>query len=173
MDPCINHEDLVAIEQCETCDRPLCALCLWYSADGHRLCEEHALERREHGETVYSPAVYAEAVQSTLEVRPDLRDGATAAYQGNKQDISALLAAVLALTAMFSCCGGVYCLPIIALLLGGAAYLGADKSFDSGRTRRLAGIGIGIGALLMAATLFFVGFYVFLIVIALVNNSSP
>ena len=173
MDPCANHHDLVAIERCETCDRPLCALCLWYGTDGRRLCEEHANERRDKGEEVFSPAVYAEAVHNTLEVRSTPQDEDSATYRGNKQDINALVSAVVALTALFSCCGGVYCLPIVALALGGAAYFGAGKSFDPVRTRRLAGIGIGTGALLLASIAFSIGLYVVLLIIALFAGSSP
>jgi hypothetical protein len=148
-------------------------MCLWYGADGHRLCEEHAQECRDRGETVFSPAVYAEAVNHTLEVRsaPPNEDAVT--YQGSKQDVNALVSAVVALTALVSCCGGAYCLPLIAVLLGGAAYFSADKSFDPARTRRLAGIGIGTGALLLALLAISVGFYIVLLIIALFGGSSP
>lgn len=173
MDHCAYHKDFVTIENCETCNRPLCSLCLWYADDGRRLCEEHARERQSQGEQVYSPAVYAEAVQNTLELRSKPEDEDDAPYRGNKQDINALVSAVIAVTALFSCCGGVYCLPVVALVLGAMAYFSADKSIDPVRTRRLAGVGLGTGALLLATVFAFLGLYVVLLVIAFVSSSAP
>ena len=173
MDYCAYHKDFVAIENCETCDRPLCSLCLWYTADGHRLCEEHAKERQNLGEQVYSPAVYAEAVQNTLELRSQSPDEDDATYGANKQDVNALVSAIIAATALFSCCGGVYCLPVVALLLGAVAYFSADKAIDPARTRRMAGFGIGIGGLMLAIVVAFLGLYAALIVIAVVSSSRP
>jgi hypothetical protein len=174
MDHCANHQDHVAIESCELCERPLCALCLWYSADGRRLCEDHAKERQDQGDQVYSPAAYAEAVHSTLADqarRQDEEEPAT--YKGNRQDVNALISAGLVLTALFSCCGGVYCLPVIALILGAVAYVGADKAFDPSRTRRLAGVGLGASALMLMAAMAFIGLYIILLVFAVASSSSP
>ena len=173
MDHCSYHEDFVAIEKCEVCYRPLCALCLWYAADGRRLCEEHALEEQRRGEQVHSPAVYAEAVNNTLEVHSRNPKEDTATYKGNKQDVGALVSAVVAVTALFSCCGGAYCLPVIALILGAVTYFGADKAFDPSRTRRLAGISLGTGVLMLASVVAFAGFYIVLLVIAVFSNSFP
>ena len=175
MDQCANHSNNVAIENCELCDRPLCALCLWYAADGRRLCEEHAGELQEQGDQIYSPAIYSEAVLNTLTATQKQADAgdAGATYKGNTPDLNALIAAVLALTALFSCCGGIYCLPMIALALGAFAYANADKAFDPARTRRLAGIGLGAGALMVAAAFAFVVLYVVLILFAIVANPGP
>ena len=175
MDLCAYHKNHVAIENCEVCDRPLCALCLWYGADGRRLCETHAREIQESGDEVHSPAVYAEAIQNTLTVQAEQHDGddGTATYKGNSQDVNSLLSVVLALTAMFSCCGGVYCLPVIALVLGAIAYANADDAFDPARTRRLAGIGLGVGALMILAIFAFIGIYVALLVVAVLSSPTP
>ena len=175
MDHCAFHQDHVAIENCELCDRPLCALCLWYSADGRRLCEIHAKELQEKGEAVDPPAVYAEAIKNTLTLRSEQPDaaGEEATYKGNRQDVSALVSAVLALTALFSCCGGVYCLPVIALALGVLAYASAGKAIDPERTRRLAGVGLGAGALMILAAFACMGLYVILLVGAIASNPAP
>ena len=175
MDQCAYHQDHIAIENCEVCDRPLCALCLWYGADGRRLCEIHAKEIQDSGGEVHSPAVYAEAIQNTLTVqaRQHGRDDEAATYQGNSQDVNGLVSAVLALTALFSCCGGVYCLPIVALALGAIAYANADKAFDPARTRRLAGIGLGAGAFMILIVFACIGIYVALLVVAMVSSPGP
>jgi hypothetical protein len=175
MDQCAYHPDHVAIENCEVCDRPLCALCLWYGADGRRLCEIHAKEIEESGDEIHSPAVYAEALQNTLTVQATQHDGddGKATYKGNSQDINSLLSAVLALTAVFSCCGGVYCLPIIALALGAIAYVNADKAFDPARTRRLAGIGLGTGAVMILAVFACIGIYVAFLAVAVLSSPRP
>lgn len=173
MDRCANHDDHIAIESCEICDRPLCALCLWYSDDGLRLCEEHAHERREQGQVVYPPTTYADALRNKL-VRPDgANDSPEATYQANRQDVNALVSAVMAVTAIFSCCGGVYCLPIVALVMGALAYAGADRAFDPSRTRRLAGVGLGAGALMLITVFGCVMLYAILLIVALASSPGP
>jgi hypothetical protein len=152
MDQCVFHPEHQAVERCEVCDRALCGLCLWYTDDGHRLCEIHARERQAAGEPVLPPETYAEAINSSL-VRNGLQgvengpDGAP--YQGNSQDLGALLAAIMAGTTLFSCVGGAYCLPVLAAALGLAAYLKADQAVDPRRTRILSGISLGVGALML------------------------
>ena len=161
MDHCANHQDHVAVEDCELCDRPLCALCLWYGSDGKRLCEIHASELRDGGKEVFPPTEYADAIHNSLIVQAETERAADrpVTYKGNNQDIGALLSAVLAVTALFSCCGGLYCLPIIALALGAVTYLNADKAIDSSRTRHLSGIGLGAGALMVLAIFACIGLY--------------
>ena len=175
MDYCANHQDHVAVENCELCDRPLCALCLWYGSDGRRLCKVHAKELRNSGEEVFPPTDYAEAIQNSLIVRSEAQEATDGpvAYRGNNQDVSALVSAVLAVTALFSCCGGVYCLPIIALALAAIAYLNADKAIDPSRTRRLSGIGLGAGALMVLTIFACIGLYVALVVAAVVSSPTP
>ena len=175
MDQCAYHQDHVAIENCEVCDQPLCALCLWYGADGRRLCEIHAKEIQESGGQVHSPADYAEAIQNTLTVQAEQFNGddGTATFKGNSQDVNGLVSAILALTALFSCCGGVYCLPVIALALGAIAYANADKAFDPARTRRLAGIGLGASALMFLAVFACIGIYVTLLVVTVLSSPGP
>ncbi len=175
MDYCANHEDHVAVENCEQCGRPLCALCLWYGFDGRRLCEAHAKELQGSGEDVYPPSDYADAIQNSLIVRSELHEASDepAVYKGNSQDVSAFVAAVLAVTALFSCCGGLYCLPIIALALGAIAYLNADKAVDPSRARRLSGIGLGAGTLMVLAIFACIGLYVALLFAAVVSSPAP
>ncbi len=175
MEKCAFHSDNVAIESCEVCGRSLCALCLWYGADGLRLCETHAHEKQKGGEEVFSPATYADAIQNAQIARSEQQDheDREPPYQANKQDVTGLVSAVLALTALFSCCGGVYCLPIIGLALGAVAYFNADKAVDPSRTRRLAGIGLGAGGLMVLVSAACMVLYVTLLVVAMVSNPSP
>lgn len=106
MEKCAYHSDNVAIESCEVCGRPLCALCLWYGADGLRLCEQHAQEKQERSEEVFPPATYADAIQNALATTSEQQraEDGEPPYKGNKQDVTSLVSAVLALTALFSCC---------------------------------------------------------------------
>ena len=114
MDYCAHHQDHVAVENCELCERPSCALCLWCGSDGHRLREDHTWEMHSSGEEVLPPTDYVDAVQNSLIDRTEDQEAAVGpvAYKGNSQDVVALVSALLAVTALFSCCGSVYCLPI-------------------------------------------------------------
>lgn len=157
MEQCVFHPRLAAIEHCETCNRALCGQCLWYTEDGHRLCKFHAEELREQGIPVLPPETYAEAINSSLVARPQPANGPEesgsgqqqAPYRGNNQDLTALLAAGIGAITLFSCMGGVYCLPILAVLLGVAAYINAGQAVDPRRTRILSAVGIGISGLML------------------------
>ena len=176
MDYCTHHQDHVAVENCEVCQSPLCALCLWYGVDGRRLCELHAAELQDAGQEVYPPAHYAEAIQNSLKVRSQQTDATgedNKTYKGNSQDVTGLISAVLALTALFSCCGGIYCLPIVALALGAIAYANAGHAVDPARTRRLAGIGLGAGALMVLTVFACIALYAALLGLAVLSNPSP
>jgi hypothetical protein len=171
MEYCANHPDIAAVEHCEICGRPLCGHCLWYEEDGRRLCENHAMEVKAAGGKVLPPETYAEAIDPGLVRRPA---GATAEavmpgqklYQGNSQDLGALIAAVVALTTLASCAGGAYCLPIFALILGVAMYSNASAAQDPRRTRNLAGIGIGVGALFLFLIVSYFGMIFFFLVMS-------
>jgi hypothetical protein len=139
MEHCVFHPNRAAVEHCEVCKRALCGHCLWYTEDGHRLCEIHAQEREAGGETVLPPETYAEAINTQLVARqsdekPRPRrsqdDKEEIPYKGNSQDLTALLAAVMSVTVLLSCMGGAYCLPIAAFLLGIVGFANAAKAVD-------------------------------------------
>ncbi|MCI0395844.1 MAG: hypothetical protein L0332_14990 [Chloroflexi bacterium] len=175
MEHCVNHPDHAAVEHCEVCGRALCGLCLWYGEDGRRLCEIHAQELRAAGEEVLPPETYAEAIEPRLLKQPAAGNAASVPYQGNSQDVTAFLAAVISLTTLFSCMGGVYCLPIVAAALGLAAFANASKAVDPQRTRTLAGVSLGIGGLMLLFILAYVGFFVGVMAFsfALATSSAP
>jgi hypothetical protein len=163
MEHCANHPDLVAVEHCEICGRPLCGHCLWYEEEsGRRLCENHAMEMKAAGAKVLPPETYAEAIDPSLVRRPGgvVAEAAIPGqkfYQGNSQDLGALIAAVVAITTLASCAGGAYCLPVFALILGIAMYSNASAAHDPQRTRKLAGVGIGVGALFLVLVVVYIG----------------
>jgi hypothetical protein len=130
----------------------------------------HALEKQKQGQLIHSPMTYADALHSSLQPARQENESGSATYLGNSQDVSALVAAVVAITALFSCCGGAYCLPIIALALGGAAYFNADRAIDPLRTRRLAGVSLGTGALMLFLAFSCMALYVVLLVAAMANT---
>lgn len=154
---CANHPERLALERCEVCGKPVCAYCLYYTADGQRLCAEHAEEARLRGIAVEDPATYAgqllgaQAGAARKHKREDDNDGL---YRGNSNDLLGLIALLIALIALVSCGGGFYCLPPIGLLLSLAAVLNAKKAHDPARTRRYGLIGLlvsSIWLLLVAA----------------------
>ena len=174
MSSCINHPSHNAIEACEVCGVNLCGLCLWYTDDGHRLCEEHALARQKAGQTVISPETYQEAIPGTISLQtegtftPD-RDGI---YRGNQTDLSALIAAILSLTTLASCFGGIYCIPILALIMGAIAYRNANIAVDGQRTKVLSVVGMATGGLFVLMIICFVIFYVSMILFAVLASST-
>jgi hypothetical protein len=159
---CANHPDHQAIEHCEVCERPLCGLCLWYSDDGRRLCEEHAAEAHSAGKSVLPPETYAEAIAGSLVRQTENNDtpgaGEPRLYRGNSQDVAALIAVVAALTTLSSCMGGVYCLPLILLVIGVVLYSGAQTAVDPRRTRIFAGVSIGVGGLFVLFIFSYIAF---------------
>ena len=154
---CINHAEHAAIEHCEVCGQPLCGLCLWYAADGRRLCERDAELAKSAGISVTPPETYAEAIPASLS-RPSPQPSADALpYRGNNFDLASLMAAVLGVTTLGSCMGLAYCLPFAGGLLGLYAYFNADQSANPQRTRMMGGVGMAIALLMLlflAMTLF-------------------
>lgn len=172
IEACSFHPEHQAIESCELCRRPLCGLCLWYTADGHRLCEEHARVRREAGEQVLPPQTYQEAIRPTLMEQPAAKGSQLPQYRGNNYDLSALVTALIGVMMIASCSGGIYCMPVAALMLGILAYHNADKAMDPGRTRLLAGVGLGVVGLMFFAILSFITLYVVLFVGAMALSAG-
>ena len=174
METCIVHPDHVAIEQCEVCHKPLCGLCLWYTEEGHRLCEVHAKEAEANGQKIAEPETYAEAVGTSLLKKPDNRQeqptDEAGLYRGNQNDVGALAAAIMMVTMIASCSGGVYCLPIVGLVLGILFWLNAPQSVNPQRTRVFAGISLGISGLILLAILCFIAFYIFIFAFAFASS---
>ncbi len=143
---CYRHPDRPAVEQCETCGRPLCAACLWYTEDGERLCEEHAAARKANGEPVVPPEKYVEA-HDDVEADALRRTPAPAVpYQGNTLDVLALVAVVIGVVAFSANFGAVYLFPIFGIVLGIVAVLQARQSLNPKRTATLGWVAIGTSA---------------------------
>jgi uncharacterized membrane protein YidH (DUF202 family) len=174
MEVCAFHPEHAAVESCEVCNKPLCGLCLWYTAEGHRLCEVHARARQNAGEQVLPPHTYREAIPNSLWQAPEAAaESGRRVYRGNETDLGALLAAVAALTTVFSCMGGAYCLPLFIVLLGAATYINADQALDPKRTRLLAGLGVGAVALMLLVTFAFFAFYLLIVFVAIFAGGGP
>lgn len=147
---CANHPDRLALERCEVCAKPVCAYCLYYTADGQRLCAEHADEARQRGIAVEDPASYAgqllgaQAGAAQKRKRDDTYDDGL--YRGNSTDLMGLIALLIAVVALASCGGGLYCLPPIGFILSLLAVLNAKHAHDPARTRRYGLIGLLVSA---------------------------
>ncbi len=186
MDHCVYHPNHAAVEYCEVCNRALCGHCLWYTDDGHRLCEIHAQERELAGESVLPPETYAEAIKTLYVERekkndpqPDEeesgprqnenREKDDIPYKGNSQDLTALISAVMAATVLLSCMGGAYCLPIAAFVMGIIGFTNASKSVNPTRTRWLSGVSLGVGGLILIGIIAYIGFFVMFFLFAIVS----
>lgn len=179
MDTCEFHPNHSAIEHCEVCDKPLCGLCLWYTDDGHRLCESHAKGREVEGQKVLPPHTYHEAIEGSL-VRKDVPAGEATEpdskeklYKGNSTDLNAFVAMMIGVVTIASCSGGAYCLPIVGFVLGIIAYRKADDSLDPKRTRTMAIVGMAIGSLIFLAIFAIIMLYVFIFAAAFASGSGP
>lgn len=171
MQPCFQHPDRPAVEHCEICQRPVCGLCLWYAESGERLCAAHAAEFEQGGKVVHPPERYAEgiALSEASVARPPAQD---VPYRGNSADVGALVAAVAGLSALASCAGLAWALPLLALVVGLVSWLQSKDAVNARRTRWLAAIGMASGG---AFALFLLGtfallFLCFLIQFALVTS---
>lgn len=180
MDTCEFHPNHSAIEHCEVCDKPLCGLCLWYTDDGHRLCETHAKDRESDGQKVLPPHTYHEAIEGSL-VRKEGDPAGTSSsssskeklYKGNSTDLNAFVAGMIGIVTIASCSGGAYCLPLVAVVLGFMAYRNAEQAIDPKRTRTMAMIGMGVGALILAFVFAVILLYVFVFAAAFASTGGP
>jgi hypothetical protein len=174
---CAFHPDHIAAEHCELCGKPMCGLCLWYGEDGRRFCEQHAQEQKSAGLQVLPPETYAEAVPNSLIV--SATSGASPGvsndipYKGNRQDLQALIAFVVAITTLVSCFGGIYCLPFVSAGLAIAALANATKALDARRTRQMAGTSLAIGGLMLFCILSYAGLMLAFLVVSIVSSSGP
>lgn len=177
---CSNHPERPAIETCEVCGKALCGYCLYYTEDGQRLCEQHAMRARENGVRIHPPAQYAEGIiPSQANAKRDqdnLQDldflvakhkrkafKNPPIYFGNNTDLSAFLSMLLGFITISSCCGAVYCFPFLGILIGLGALISAKDAVDPKRTRWLAFLGLGSSGCLVVLTVLFFGAYVTLI----------
>lgn len=147
---CANHPDRLALERCEVCGKPVCAYCLYYTADGQRLCADHAEEARLRGMVVEDPAAYSQQLlgaQADVAHKRKRQGESDGLYRGNSHDLLGLIALLIAIIALVSCGGGFYCLPPIGLTLSLVAVLNAKKAHDPARTRRHGLIGLLVSAI--------------------------
>lgn len=162
---CHYHPERIALERCEVCGKALCAYCLYYTDDGQRLCVEHAEAARAIGVQVDDPGTYADQligaqVGASRKQKRGETDERRALYQGNSTDLTGLVAMVLGLVGLGTCCGVGYCLPVFGFGLSIAALLNANKAHDKGRTRRLGMIGLLSSGVLVLAMVACIAFYV-------------
>jgi len=176
MDHCAYHPNHEGIEHCEICNQALCGFCLWYGDDGRRLCEIHAREVLAEGKLVLPPDTYDEAINNSLVTIPPgestSQTGDPIRYKGNREDLNALLALVIAASSLFSCFGGVYCLPLVSAVLGLAALSSASRAVDPGRTRRLAGTGLFSSGLMFACMLIYILSILGVLVFGIISSSA-
>ena len=149
---CYRHPDRLAVEQCETCRRPVCAACLWYAETGERLCPEHASAALQAGRPVTPPDHYAEGHQHSQAsaARPP---EAQAPYKGNSTAVPALAALMAGIAATLACFGLTYVLPLIAFILGLVAWLQARDALNPQRARWMGLVGLAGGSLFIVAVL--------------------
>ncbi len=151
---CYRHPERTAVEFCEVCRKPLCATCIWYAEEGHRLCPDHATEWLQAGKAVLPPERYAEAMHFSQASAAKPMPEADVPYKGRTADLSALLALVFGLSSLLACAGLYFVLPFMALGLGVLAWAQARQAYDPVRARWLGGVGLATGG---ALTLVMVG----------------
>lgn len=146
---CFLHHNRVSIEKCEVCERELCGSCLWYADTGERLCPIHGEIWREQGHEVHPPERYADAIAFSEISAFQPHGKAPPPYQGNSNDLMALLSIVFGIAALLSCVGAYWLLPLPAFALGLIAWLNSRYAHDPGRTRWLSGIGMASGGVFL------------------------
>lgn len=171
MEVCSNHVNHTAVERCEMCNKPLCGLCLWYAADGRRLCEQDAKRLEAEGIAITHPQTYAEAIELTP--FPVSKEQAEMPYQGNQIDLQALIGAVLGVAVLASCTGLVYCLPVVVAILGGYAYINADRSLYPQRTRTLSIVSLAVAGVMFLFVFVAFVFFAFGIGMAIISSGTP
>ncbi len=146
---CTNHPERAAVENCEVCGVPLCAYCLYYTSDGQRLCKTHADQAEAAGAFIRAPGVYSGGLIGAQ--ASAARSGPTspaALYEGNTPDVIALIGMVFGALSLVLLVPGLCCLVAPAgLILSVVALLGSRDARNPKRTRRLAGVGMGMSCL--------------------------
>jgi len=156
---CDNHPDRIALERCEVCGKPLCAYCLFYTADGQRLCAEHAEQARRMGVQIEEPAAYAEQLigaQAGMASKRKRSDDDNL-YRGNSTDLTALIGLLIGVISLGMCCGAGYCLPVGGFVLSLVAVINAKEAHDPRRTRKYGLIGMLVSGVWVIAIALCVG----------------
>lgn len=94
---------------------------------------------------------------------------------GNAYDLTSLGALASGLVVLFTCltCGtGVYCLPVVPIVMGAVGLLAARQSVDARRTRLWSWLGLGMGGLVVLAIAVAAALYVGLIVAAVIASEA-
>lgn len=174
---CYRHPDRVAVEHCEVCRKPLCATCIWYAEEGHRLCPDHAIEWLTAGKAVLPPERYAESLHLSQASAAQAPPAPEVPYRGRSADLSAVLALVFGLSSLLACTGLYWVLPFLAAGLGLFAWFQSKQAYDPARTRWLGGVGLATGGSLVAAmvlgVLFFALCWLALVAGALLSGNTP
>jgi hypothetical protein len=96
-------------------------------------------------------------------------------FMGNAYDLTSLGALGSGLVVLFTCltCGtGVYCLPVVPIVMGAVGLLAARQSVDARRTRLWSWLGLGMGGLVVLAVTTAIVLYVGLIVAAVIASEA-
>jgi len=133
----------------------MCGECLWYADSGERLCPVHGEVWQAQGKAVYPPQRYAEGIAFS-QVSAANPPKPHVPYQGNSNDMMALVAIVLGLSSLLACWGLWYLLPLVAFLLGLVAWLHARDALNPKRTRWLASGAMAAGGLFLLITFGFI-----------------
>ena len=133
----------------------MCAECLWYADSGERLCPVHGEVWQLQGKVVHPPQRYADGIGFS-QVSAANPPKADLPYQGNGNDLNALIALILGIASVLACYGFWYILPLIAFLLGLVAWLHSCDSFNPQRTKWLAGGAMASGGIFLLLTFGFI-----------------
>ncbi len=101
--------------------------------------------------------------------------GPEATFKGNTYDLAALGALISGIIALFSCvtCGmGIYCLPLVPLVLGLIGLLSARQSVQEERTRLWSWLGIAAGGFIVLLTIAGIVLYVAFVVLAVAAGGT-
>ncbi len=169
---CHFHPDRLSVETCEVCQRPMCGACLWYAESGERLCAVHGEVWQAQGKAVHPPERYAEGIAFSEASAAD-PPKPKVPYQGNSNDLNALLALALGVSSLLACWGLWYLLPFLAFVLGLVAWLHARDAIDPKRTRLLAGGAMASGGIFLLLAFGFVVTCLMCYVAAIAISTGP
>jgi hypothetical protein len=96
-------------------------------------------------------------------------------FRGNNYDLLGLVGVTIGGVALLSCatCNmGIYCLPILPIVMGAIGLAAAKDSVDPDRTRLLSWLSIGSGGIVLLIILLFVIAYVGFIAFAITTEGS-
>jgi hypothetical protein len=139
---CVNHPERAAVEECEVCQKALCAYCLYYTTDGQRLCADHERQAQAAGAMIKPPGAYADSlIASQLDAsRPvPVKE---ALFEGDNVDLLALVGLVIGIISIMLCIPfGICFVGPVGLIASLLALVGANRSRDPSRTRAMASVG--------------------------------